>query len=73
MPYHFTYAVGPHYVMMAKEEMRKKAIKSPDLVGAKSVSFLQNFHYVPSDTAPNFMARPRLKWSTRSRRNSKPP
>ena len=36
--------------MMSKEDMRKEGIKSPDLIDAMSFAFLENCHYVPSDT-----------------------
>jgi hypothetical protein len=49
LPYHFTEAGGLRYVMMAKEDMRKEGMKSPDMIDAMSFAFLEDCHYVPAD------------------------
>lgn len=51
LPYHFSEAGGLRYVMMAKEDMAKKGIKSPDLIDAMSFAFLENCTYMPADNA----------------------
>ncbi|AJK46208.1 DEAD/DEAH box helicase family protein [Burkholderia plantarii] len=53
LPYHFSEAGGLRYVMMAKEEMRRQGIKSPDLIDAMSFAFLENVAYVASGGAEN--------------------
>lgn len=61
LPYHFTEAGGLRYVMMSKEDMRKEGIKSPDLIDAMSFAFLENCHYVPSDTGTELHGKSKAK------------
>ena len=61
LPYHFTEAGGLRYVMMSKDDMRKEGIKSPDLIDAMSFAFLENCHYVPSDTGTELHGKSKAK------------
>jgi len=49
LPYHFSEGGGLRYVIMSKEGLRKKGIKSPDLIGAISFVFLESCTYAPAE------------------------
>ena len=50
LPYHFAEAGGLRYVMDRKEDMRKKGIKSPDLIDAMSFAFMEGVSFIAADS-----------------------
>lgn len=51
IPFHFTDTGTARYQIAAKDEMRRKGIKSPDLADAMSFAFLDDVYYNVSDAA----------------------
>lgn len=49
LPYHWAEAGKLRYVIEKKEEMRKKGIRSPDLIDAMSFAFMEGLTFVPAD------------------------